>query len=125
MCLTQWIELAIAQCEKLAGSGKRGEGVDVNAAREILAVAKDDCRPEDRVIVVVVIGLRESVKCFGITTVEDLRPVHADKDNLSTARMVILASGDSGMSAIGPSALIFTMASLFAPPPARLPPGST
>src|SRR5271168_4870157 len=124
MCLTEWIELAIAQRERLTGSGKRGEGVDINAAREVLAVAKEDRRSESRVIVVIVIGLGEPVKRFGIITVEDLWPVHADLDDLSTPLdrdFGVGRQGDIGHRAFN---VDFHRGLPVAPPPAQSPPGS-
>jgi hypothetical protein len=53
--LTQRIDRAFAQCGRLAGSGERGEGADVNAAREVLAMRT--AARERRVPIVVVMGL--------------------------------------------------------------------
>ena len=77
------IEHAILDRERLAGPGQGPEGVHVDAAGEVLAVAEEHRRPQARVVVEVVVRLGQAEEGVRVEPVVDLGPVDPDQDDLA------------------------------------------
>jgi hypothetical protein len=75
------IKHAIGHRERLAGPGQGREGVHVDAAGEVLAVAEEHRRPQARVVVEVVVRLGQAEEGVRVEPVVDLGPVDPDQDD--------------------------------------------
>jgi hypothetical protein len=76
------IELGFTEFERLPAFGKSGKGLNVVAAGEVLAVTKEDRCPERGIVVEIEVGLGQTVKCLRVDSVEHLRSIDADEDDL-------------------------------------------
>jgi len=76
------IDLTLTQCEGFSILGKSGKGLNVVPAAEVIAVTKEDRRPERGILVEIVVGRGQTVKCLWIDTVEHLRSINADENYL-------------------------------------------
>jgi hypothetical protein len=76
--------LTLTKCECLPAFGKRGKCNDVVSAREVWTVTNEDRCPQRGVVIEIVLGLGQSVKCIWVDTVEYLGSIYAYEDNLSS-----------------------------------------
>ena len=77
------VEHAILDRERLAGLGQGREGVHVDAAGEVPAVAEEHRRPQARVVVEIVVRLGQAEEGVRVEPVVDLGPVDPDQDDLA------------------------------------------
>lgn len=78
---------------RLARPQDRGEGIDVDAAREGIAMTEEHRRAKVVVCVVSGVGPCEGTECFGIDPVVNVGPVEADQANFPASLDRDLAVG--------------------------------
>jgi hypothetical protein len=100
------IEHAILHRERLAGLGQGREGVDVDAAGEVLAMAEEHRGPQARVVVEVVVCLGQAEERVRVEPAVALGPVDPDRHDLAAP-----LDGDLGLN-LGAGAIVGDMSEI-------------
>ena len=83
--LRERIDSLLGGDPRLLGCDERLECVDIDFAREMLAMAEEDSRAQRRVMIVVIVGRRQRPKGNGVDAILNPRRIDSEQRDLSTA----------------------------------------